>query len=94
MARIADFDLGDELGEGSFGTVYKCTQRSTGLLFAVKVLVIRQVLRQKYGTQQVQTEKKALIALQDHPGVAKLRPFVAHIHVQYNHMRRYPASRK
>ena len=70
--RIADFEMGDELGEGSFGTVYRCTQNTTGKRFAVKVLTIAQVVRQKYGMQQVMTEKRALIELDDHPGIVKL----------------------
>ena len=31
-----EYELGDCIGQGSFGQVYKCTERKTGKLFALK----------------------------------------------------------
>ena len=67
--------MGSSLGEGSFGVVTKARQRSTGKTFAVKTIVIAQVERQRYGLQQVMTEKKSLIRLADptvHPSFIQL----------------------
>jgi 3-phosphoinositide dependent protein kinase-1 len=78
MVRAEDFEIGEQLGEGSFGTVYVCTQTAAeppgthGQTFAIKVLVMASVVRQKYGMQQVMTEKNALIALDGHPSIVKL----------------------
>ena len=73
MTSLADFDLADEpLGEGAYGTVYRCTHRATGQRYAVKCLIISQVLKQKHGMQQVMTEKAALIAMEEHPSVVRL----------------------
>jgi 3-phosphoinositide dependent protein kinase-1 len=73
--NLDDFELGDALGEGSFGVVYKSRQRSTGKMFAVKTIVIAQIERMRHGLQQVMTEKKALIRLADptpHPSIIQL----------------------
>ncbi len=32
-----EYELQEEIGKGSYGTVYKCKQLSTGSIFAVKV---------------------------------------------------------
>ena len=69
---IDDFELGKLLGAGSFGEVFCCEQRSTGQSYAIKCLIIAQVLKQRHGMQQVMTEKAALIALESHPSFAKL----------------------
>ena len=71
---ISDLEVGAQLGEGSYGTVYKCTQIATGKEFALKVFVTAQVLHHKnrYGKQEVMTEKKALIALEGHPSFVSL----------------------
>ena len=61
--KLDDFAVGDQLGEGSFGTVATCVQKETGRRFALKTIVIAQVERQRHGLQQVMTEKKALILL-------------------------------
>ena len=73
--KVDDFMLGDQLGEGAFGIVSKCQQRSSGKTFAVKIIVIAQVERMRHGLQQVMTEKKALIRLADpvpHPSIIQL----------------------
>ncbi len=71
--KIDDFTLSDDpLGEGAYGTVYRCTQTATGQVYAVKCLIIAQVLKQRHGMQSVMTEKAALIALDAHPSVVKL----------------------
>ena len=70
---LADFDIDDApLGEGAYGTVHKCVQKSTGRTFAIKCILIAQVRKQRHGMQQVMTEKAALIALEEHPSVVKL----------------------
>ena len=69
---IADFEVGKLLGAGSFGEVFRCEQRSTGQSYAIKCLIIAQVVKQRHGMQQVMTEKAALIALESHPSFVKL----------------------
>ena len=72
--QLSDFELGAQLGEGSYGTVYECTHISSKRQFALKVFVTAQVLHHKncYGKQEVMTEKKALIALDGHPSFVSL----------------------
>ena len=33
---LRDFELGDEIGSGKFGSVYVCRHRATGMVFALK----------------------------------------------------------
>lgn len=70
--RIQDFDLGELLGEGSFGTVSEAVLRETGEKFALKMIEVVHIRRQKFGLQQVMTEKKVLIMLEACPNVVRL----------------------
>ena len=73
-SKLAEFEVGSQLGEGSYGTVYRCKHIETDRHFALKVFVTAQVLHHKnrYGKQEVMTEKKALIALDGHPSFVRL----------------------
>ena len=56
---LADFDLGKELGEGSFGRVVRAVRKSTGQECAVKVLEKRLLLRHQKQNAVMQ-EKNAV----------------------------------
>ena len=67
---LTDFDVGVTLGTGSFGRVRFCTHRSTGSIWAVKMLKKAEVIR----LQQVEhmiSEKNILSSL-DHPFIVRL----------------------
>ena len=62
---VADFDIGDQLGEGAFGQVCLCTLRTTGMQYAIKIIEAIHAKRHG-GLQQVKTERDILILL-NHP---------------------------
>ena len=69
--KVDDFEVGDMLGEGAFGTVCKATLRSTGKVYAMKV--IEKVHAQRHGgLPQVKNEKDVLIRLDSHPNIVRL----------------------
>ena len=68
---LEDFDVGDQVGEGSFGSVCKATLKSTGKAYAVKI--IEKVHAQRHGgLPQVKNEKDVLIKLDGHPNIVRL----------------------
>ena len=62
---VADFDIGDQLGEGAFGQVCLCMLRTTGMQYAIKIIEVIHAKRHG-GLQQVKTERDVLILL-NHP---------------------------
>lgn len=71
--NLDDFVVGEPLGEGSFGTVSRCTLN--GVPYAMKAIVKASVEKQKHGAKQVMTEKQALLRLADprpHPSIVQL----------------------
>jgi 3-phosphoinositide dependent protein kinase-1 len=67
---VADFDIGDQLGEGAFGQVCLCMLRTTGMQYAIKIIEVIHAKRHG-GLQQVKTERDVLILL-NHPSIVKL----------------------
>ncbi len=65
-----DFKLLSNLGEGSFGKVYKVQHLPTGDLYAVKV-VSKERLRNNTMMKQIQNEIEIMEAI-DHPFIVKL----------------------
>lgn len=67
---IADFELGEVLGEGSFGSVVQARLKATGKRCAIKVIEKLHAKRHG-GAVQVKTEKEVLIKL-SHPNIIRL----------------------
>ena len=65
-----DFKLLTNLGEGSFGKVYKVQHLPTGDLYAVKV-VSKDRLRNSTMLQQIKNEIEIMQSI-DHPNIVKL----------------------
>ncbi|KLO20381.1 kinase-like protein [Schizopora paradoxa] len=71
-AQLDDFEFGEELGEGSYSTVYHAVYRPSGREYAIKV-VEKALLIRKKKEQVVLAEKSTLIRLgSGHPGVVRL----------------------
>jgi len=62
---VTDFDLCSTVGSGAFGTVYKCTSRLDGCMYAIKA--IKCVCRSKANRDRMLKEVYALAALSDLP---------------------------
>ena len=68
---LADFDVGETLGEGAFGSVCKATLKANGKSYAIKM--IEKIHAKRHGgLQAVKNEKDVLIKL-DHPNIIKLQ---------------------
>ena len=65
--RPKDFDYFDVLGEGSFGVVVRCRKKSTGIMYAMKIME-KRLLSESAGwdVSSVDAEVRALSALR-HP---------------------------
>jgi len=61
------YDLGDKIGQGSYGTVYRATQRASGKECAVKCLQTRFKTQSRRCNREV-----AVMRSIDHPNVVKL----------------------
>jgi serine/threonine protein kinase len=69
--KVAEYDILVFLGEGAFGKVYKVQQKSSGEIYAMKV-----VEKRKLKTTQAKTamsEEKLLLQTLDHPYIVRLR---------------------
>lgn len=65
--RLKDFDLFGMLGEGSFGIVVKCRKKTTGKMYAMKIMEKRSLLEcAGWDRASIDTEVRALSALR-HP---------------------------
>eukprot|EP01102_Stenamoeba_stenopodia_P000954 TRINITY_DN10866_c0_g1_i1.p1 TRINITY_DN10866_c0_g1~~TRINITY_DN10866_c0_g1_i1.p1 ORF type:complete len:788 (-),score=154.84 TRINITY_DN10866_c0_g1_i1:93-2456(-) len=67
---LEDFDMGDTLGEGSYGIVSLATMKSTGQKYAIKVLDKKQLIKENK-VQAVSRERNVLNQM-NHPFVVKL----------------------
>lgn len=65
-----DFQLMSNLGEGSFGKVYKVTHRPTGDLYAIKV-VSKEKMKSPSMLKQIQNEIEIMQGI-THPNIVKL----------------------
>lgn len=75
MRTRSDFIFLNEVGEGSFSTVYHVKERSTGRELAAKVCFKKQIIREKK-IDYIFREKEALIRLTNSDGK---HPFLAQI---------------
>jgi len=66
---VSEFDEMEKLGSGSFGSVYKCRNRTDGWIYAVKIS--NRKLKGKSDKQQRLKEVYALAALPGHPNVVR-----------------------
>ena len=66
------YRLGDVLGKGSFGVVRRCTNISTGLQVACKV-ICKTSMQGKDEEDAVQREVEALLLLRPHPHIISLQ---------------------
>ena len=67
---VDDFEWGEDLGEGSFGTVRRAKLRSSGEEFAIKILEKKHVIKMDK-VKYVTSERDILFQL-NHPNVIKL----------------------
>ncbi|KAJ2989040.1 hypothetical protein NUW58_g3670 [Xylaria curta] len=68
---VRDFIFGKRIGLGSYGNVYRATDRQTHKEYAVKVLEKRHIIREKK-VKYVNIEKDTLNRLTEHPGIVRL----------------------
>jgi serine/threonine protein kinase len=64
------FDFGQVLGEGAFGQVRLCTEKTTNTQYACKILKKDQLVKAKQ-TKYVKSERDILLQLQ-HPNISRL----------------------
>ncbi|XP_037109934.1 death-associated protein kinase 2 isoform X2 [Syngnathus acus] len=71
---VEDFyDIGEELGSGQFAVVKRCTEKSTGLIFAAKFVKKRQSRASRRGVKREEIEREVDILQQlQHPNVVAL----------------------
>ena len=74
LKLIDNFVLEAELGRGSFGTVHRARDLTTGRLFAIKVIE-RASLQTEYQKRMLMTEASILNRI-DHPNVLHLHKFL------------------
>lgn len=60
-----------ELGEGSFGKVYKVKHKATGLIRAVKIIFKKKILLSKFEEEEIIREID-ILKLLDHPNIIKV----------------------
>jgi len=65
------YSFGDQLGKGAFGVVRYCTHRSSGKVFAVKVMTKRQIEKQKIYVQLLQNEL-SILGEKSHPNIIRI----------------------
>eukprot|EP00898_Chlorokybus_atmophyticus_P008724 jgi/Chlat1/8853/Chrsp91S08153 len=84
--KLADFDTGPLLGQGSFSRVVKARLHASGVVYALKVMDKRQLLRERK-EKYARLERALLDALGTHPGVVKM-----HGHYELHEARHYAAE--
>lgn len=67
---IGDYYLEDEIGKGSFGEVYKVTEKSSGKIFAMKKIFKNKIIQNGMG-KQVQKEIYILKKIH-HPNIVRI----------------------
>ena len=55
---VADFDIGDQLGEGAFGQVCLCMLRTTGMQYAIKIIEVIHAKRHGGLQQRLQGQER------------------------------------
>ena len=66
------YELGEKLGQGHFGTVNKCTNKSTGLTFAVKIINKNEL---KSDDLDLIHQEKNYLKLIKHPNIICLKDY-------------------
>ena len=66
-----DYELLEVLGEGAFGVVKRCRNRTTGQDYACKIIEKRQ-LKKRADVEDIRREVQILMLLSSHPSVAAL----------------------
>ena len=75
-ARIEDYELGEIIGNGSFGAVQRATHRETGLVVALKRIILRQ-LSTRDAEQALRNEVAAMAQLSgEEDNVVQLRAVI------------------
>lgn len=67
---VEDFSIGDEIGQGSYSTVYLANEKSNGKVYAIKVLDKKHIIKEKK-VKYVNIEKNVLNKV-NHPLIIKL----------------------
>ena len=68
---VKDFNFANTLGEGSYSTVVRATDRQTLREYAIKILDKRHIIKEKK-VKYVNIEKDTLNRLTEHPGIVRL----------------------
>ncbi|CAI7875008.1 unnamed protein product [Closterium sp. NIES-54] len=68
-----EYELGEKLGEGHFGSTYRCRQRATGKEFAVKQMSKTRLLMLGTPLAEVKREVGILYHLAGHPHVVQVQ---------------------
>lgn len=71
QVRLSDFEVLSKLGKGGCGRVYKARLRSTGEIFAIKVLE-KSSMGRKFRPQHIIDERHILEITENHPFLLKL----------------------
>eukprot|EP00607_Mallomonas_marina_P008044 CAMPEP_0182417790 /NCGR_PEP_ID=MMETSP1167-20130531/2209_1 /TAXON_ID=2988 /ORGANISM="Mallomonas Sp, Strain CCMP3275" /LENGTH=881 /DNA_ID=CAMNT_0024591555 /DNA_START=232 /DNA_END=2877 /DNA_ORIENTATION=- len=63
------YERGQQIGRGGFSTVYQCTERSTGVVYAVKIIDLRPLrLREKFSPTRIRREVDIMRSIH-HPNI-------------------------
>lgn len=66
------YDVHEQLGQGAFSTVRRCVQKTTGAVFAVKLIDTRPLrLREAFDVNRLLRETDIMRRI-DHPNIIKL----------------------
>lgn len=71
-----EYDLEEKLGEGHFGSTYRCTHRATGTAYAVKRISKTRLLMLGTPLSEVKREVGILFHLAGHPNIVQVRDAV------------------
>ena len=67
----SEYDLGDNLGAGAFSAVYKCKEKMTGSVKAVKI-VYKQALSKHHTNLSHKLQEIQVLKILDHPNIIKI----------------------
>ena len=66
------YDETKSIGEGSFGNVYKCVNKSNGELFAVKVMNLDKLRSYNQDVSVLRDEANLMLKIKNHPNIVQL----------------------
>ena len=73
--KVGNYQIGERLGEGTFGTVVKATHAIAGERVAVKVLEKKRMQQQSSEAESAHQKQAHSLARRPHRRVALLTPF-------------------